>query len=170
MFHLELQFQVPQFQQSFLLQLCLYRMGALQFHLQVGWPLTPFVSTFTPVSTITVFSWASCLAPILLPACSSPQASVFFGIPFATGIRKGIQDWPAHAAILNKLVSKITGGHFVDLANLLSANLCRVDNEPQHVMDRKLVTSTTKQRQVEVEDIFRLKWSCTLRILNAGWT
>lgn len=64
---------------------------------------------------------------------------------------------PEHAPIPSKMVMKITGGHFVDLANLLSVNLHTMESEPQPFLDGKLVISTTKRRQVELRDI--LNWT-----------
>ena len=47
-----------------------------------------------------------------------------------------------------KLVSKITSGQFVDLADLLSVNLRAVDQEPHTFLDSKLLVSR-KRRLVE---------------------
>ena len=52
---------------------------------------------------------------------------------------------------------KITCGHFLDLADLLSANLRMGDNEPQTFLEGKLVMSAPKRRVVEVSDI--LTWT-----------
>lgn len=60
---------------------------------------------------------------------------------------------PGHAPIPSKLVSKVTGGHFDDLADLLSLNLRAVESEPQTFLDGKLVVLPTKRRQAEIHDI-----------------
>ena len=61
-----------------------------------------------------------------------------------------------HAPIPAKVVSKIINGQFVDLADLLSANLRAVDQEPHTVLDGKLLVSE-KRRLVEISDI--LTWT-----------
>ena len=63
---------------------------------------------------------------------------------------------PGHAPIPAKLVTKITSGQFVDLADLLSANLRSVEHEPQTFLDGKLLVSK-KHRAVEIQDI--LTWT-----------
>lgn len=63
---------------------------------------------------------------------------------------------PGHAPIPAKLVSKITSGQFVDLADLSLANLPVVDQEPHTFLDGKLLVSR-KRRLVEITDI--LTWT-----------
>ena len=63
---------------------------------------------------------------------------------------------PGHAPIPAKLVLKITSGQFVDLTDLLSANLWMAEQEPQTFLDGKLVVSK-KRRAVEIQDI--LTWT-----------
>ena len=63
---------------------------------------------------------------------------------------------PGHAPIPPKLVAKITSGQFMDLADLLSANLRTAEHEPQTFLDGKLVVSN-KRRVVEIQDI--LTWT-----------
>lgn len=69
---------------------------------------------------------------------------------------------PGHAPVPYKLVAKITAGYFVDLADLLSANLRAADMEPQTFLDGKLVVSSSRRRVVEVQDI--LTWTEALTI------
>ena len=54
-------------------------------------------------------------------------------------------------------MSKIVGGQFVQLADLLSVNLRAVKQEPQTFLDCKLEVSSSKRRQVEIKDI--LTWT-----------
>jgi len=63
---------------------------------------------------------------------------------------------PGHVPIPAKQVSKITSGQFVDLADLLSANLRLAEQEPQTFLDGKLLVSK-KCRQVEIQEI--LTWT-----------
>ena len=64
---------------------------------------------------------------------------------------------PGHAPIPAKLVNKITQGQFVELADLLSANLRAVELELQTFLEGKLLVSKSKRRQVEIRDI--LTWT-----------
>ena len=63
---------------------------------------------------------------------------------------------PGHAPIPLKLLSKIIGSQFVDLADLLSANLRSVEHKPQIFLEGKLLVSN-KQRVLEIKDI--LTWT-----------
>ena len=56
---------------------------------------------------------------------------------------------PGHAPVPSKLVSKIVGGQFAELADLLSVNLRALEQEPQMFLDGTLVVSSSKRRQVE---------------------
>ena len=49
-------------------------------------------------------------------------------------------------------MSKVVDGQFVELADLLSANLRVVEQEPQTFLDGKRVVSSSKHRQVEIKD------------------
>ena len=64
---------------------------------------------------------------------------------------------PGHAPVPHKLVGKITNSQFVDLADLLSANLRLPEQEPQTYLEGKLIVSSSKRRLVEVKDI--LTWT-----------
>ena len=122
--------------------------------------LPAFVPTFTPVPAITVSSSARPVAPTPstfvspgvtsgLPSLESSLASPKSEKAFIVG--------PGHAPIPSKLVSKIVGGQFVELADLLSVNLRAVEQEPQTFLDGKLVVSSSKRRRVERIDI--LTWT-----------
>ena len=54
-------------------------------------------------------------------------------------------------------MSKVVGGKFVELADLLSVNLRAVEQEPQTFLDGKLMVSSSKRGQVEIKDI--LTWT-----------
>ena len=60
---------------------------------------------------------------------------------------------PGYAPIPYKLVSKITAGLFVDLADLLPDNIRAQEIEPQAFLEGKLVVSGSKKRVVEIADI-----------------
>ena len=85
------------------------------------------------------------------------SASTYLGSSlFPPSADKAFVVGPGHAPIPAKLVSKITSGQFVDLADLLSANLRTAEQEPQTFLDGKLVVSK-KRRAVEIQDI--LTWT-----------
>ena len=71
------------------------------------------------------------------PSTSSGLGSSFVP-PF---LEKVFLVGPGHAPIPAKLVSKISSGQFVDLADLLSANLRAVDQEPHSILYFKLLVS-----------------------------
>ena len=48
----------------------------------------------------------------------------------------------------------MAGGQFVELVDLLPANLRAVEQEPQTFLHGKLLVSVSKRRQVEIKDIF----------------
>ena len=73
-------------------------------------------------------------------------------VPPSMSPEKAFVVGPGHAPIPAKVVSKIISGQFVDLADLLSANLRPVDQEPHTFLDGKLLVSQ-KRRLVEISDI-----------------
>ena len=117
--------------------------------------LPPFVPTFSTMSTITG-SGSACLSSITAPVISSHLSSWPVGSEgLASSSEKAFVVGPGHAPIPPKLVKKITNGEFVELADLLSANLRAVDQEPHTFLDGKLLVSK-KRRLVEIADI--LTW------------
>lgn len=53
-----------------------------------------------------------------------------------------------------KLVSQIVSGKYVDLSELLAANLVRSDPEPQLLLDRRLLLTTPpKKQRRRIDDI-----------------
>ena len=96
--------------------------------------LPAFVSMFPSVPAITSCNSSRPVAAFTSPVMvthvtvtfsglDSPVFSPLFNTAFVVG--------PGHALIPAKLVSKITGGQFVDLVDLLSANLHSNEHEPQ---------------------------------------
>ena len=69
---------------------------------------------------------------------------------------------PGHAPVPSKLVSKIVGGQFVELADLLSVTLRALEQEPQMLLDGMLVVSSSKRRQVEKKDILTWTYAFTI--------
>ena len=99
--------------------------------------LPPLVPTFTPLSAMTFSSSARLVAltpsTFVWPGVTSSLLSLesSFASPksekaFIVGL--------GHAPIPSKQVSKMVGGQFVELADLLSANLRAVEQEPQTIL------------------------------------
>ena len=86
----------------------------------------PFVPIFTPVSAITSLSLTGLVNSVPLPLFSTgvPYSQANMGLsPLPPKAEKAFVVGPGHAPVPYKLVAKITAGHFVDLADFLSANL-----------------------------------------------
>ena len=106
-----------------------------------------FISTFaTPIpalasSSARSLSSVSLAAPISLNAAQVPSAipGVVADQPFFVG--------PGFSPIPAKLVSQIVCGKYVDLSELLAANLMHSDPEPQLLLDGRLVLTTPPKKQ-----------------------
>ncbi|KAK3730981.1 hypothetical protein QZH41_020373, partial [Actinostola sp. cb2023] len=88
----------------------------------------------TSLANGSVTSWPSLVAPSL--------AAVVHPVlhqPFVIG--------PGCSPIPSKLVTQIVGGKYVDLSELIAANLTEAQNEPQLLLDGRIVLSTTPRRQ-----------------------
>ena len=128
--------------------------------LQVRLSFPAFVPTFMPVPAITVSSSARPMAPTLSTFVSPGVTSSLPSLESLLASPKSEKAFivvPGHAPIPSKLMSKIVGGQFVELADLLSVNLRAVEQEPQTFLDGKLVVSLSKRKQVEIKDI--LTWT-----------
>lgn len=109
-----------------------------------------------PVSAITSLSLARLMAPISFPSTASTITSCYSNLPATTApskLDKAFVVGPGHAPIYAKLVAKTTGGHFIELADMLSANPQAMEQEPQAFLNGTLVASGPKRRQVEIHDI-----------------
>ena len=100
--------------------------------------LPSFVSTFLPVPAISG-SNSACL----MDSFPSTRASSSLGgglpfVPPSMSPEKAFVVGPGHAPIPAKMVSKIISGQFVDLADLLSANLRTMDQEPHTFFGRQV--------------------------------
>ena len=113
-----------------------------------------FVSTFaTPIpalasSSARSLSSVSLATPISLTAAQVPSSisGVVAEQPFVVG--------PGFSPIPAKFVSQIVSGKYVDLSELLAANLVRSDPEPQLLLDGRLVLTTPpKKQRRRIDDI-----------------
>ena len=68
-------------------------------------------------------------------------------------LNKAFKVGPGYAPVPYKLVSKITAGLFVDLADLLPDNIRAQEIEHQAFLEGKLVVSRTKKRVIEIAGI-----------------
>ena len=115
-----------------------------------------FVTTFSaPLNSITTpatgTSHGSWPVPLGNVASSSSLPSVpILNQPFVVG--------PGFSPIPAKTVGQILAGKFVDLSDLLSANISQAEPEGQVLLDGRLVfTPSTKKQRRRVEDI--VTWS-----------
>ena len=92
------------------------------------------------------------MSPLFATSWSLPQVEANLAMPLPKA-EKAFVVGPGHAPVPHKLVGKIANGQFVDLADLLSANLRLPEQEPQTYLDGKLIVSSFKRRLVEVKDI-----------------
>ena len=135
-----------------------------------------FSSSGTPCSTsqfsgmlvvpsfiLTYSSFGSPLFVSTLPATYSANLPVVVGgsCGSATGsesstfpnLNKAFVVGPGYAPVRYKLVSKITAGLFVDLADLLPDNIRAEEVELQVFLEAKLVVSVSKKWVIEIADI-----------------
>ena len=121
--------------------------------------LPAFVSTFPSVSATTssnsarpVLSFAS---PVIATHVYSASTNLSSSL-LPPSVDRAFVVGPGHAPIPAKLILKITSSQFVDLTNLLSANLRTAEQEPRTFLDGKLVVSK-KRQVVKIQDI--LTWT-----------
>ena len=117
--------------------------------------LPAFVSMFPSVPAITGSNSSRPVAFFISPVMATHVTGAFSGLDgpvFSPLFDKAFVVGPGHA----KLVFKITGGQFVDLADLLSANLRSIEHELQTFLEGKLLVSN-KCRVLEIKDI--LTWT-----------
>ena len=88
--------------------------------------------------------------PMVIGGSSSGATANFFS-PHT--LNKAFVISPGYDPVPYKLVAKITGGQFIDLADLLPDNIRAQEVEPQAFLEGKLVVVGSKKRIVEIEDI-----------------
>ena len=114
-----------------------------------------FVNTFTaPAGSSHILpSSLSMLSPSIasapLPACPTS-----FSLSTVPTIQQPFIVGPGFLPVPYKLVSQITSGKFIDLAELLSDNLRDNEAEPQLLLDGRLVlTANSKRPKRSIDDI-----------------
>ena len=122
--------------------------------------LPSFIPQFTPLPSTSSLSSvslvASSMSPLFATGQSLPRAAASLVLPLPM-TEKAFVVGPGHAPLPYKLVAKITSGQFVDLADLLSANLRSPEQKPQTYLEGKLIVSSSKCRLVEIKHI--LTWA-----------
>ena len=117
--------------------------------------LPAVVPTFYPVSAITDSNLARFGSPITSQFASLSAASSLPNLSYSASgpiSKKAFIVGPGHAPIPAKLAKKIIEGQFVELADLLTVNLCAVEEEPQTFLEGKLLVSNAKRRQVSFSE------------------
>ena len=114
-----------------------------------------FISTYSTlggpsVVSILPASSAEHLPVVVGGSCGGAIASVSSTFP---SLYKAFVVGPGCAPVPYKIVSKITAGLFVDLADLLPDNIQAHEIESQAFLEGKLVVSGSKKRVVEIADI-----------------
>ena len=114
-----------------------------------------FISTYSSLGGPPVVSNLPATSSANLPvvvggSCGGVTGSDSFMFP---SLNKAFVVGPGYAPVPYKLVSKITAGFFVDLAELLPDNIRAQEIEPQAFLEGKLVVSGSKKRVIEITDI-----------------
>ena len=110
------------------------------------------VPAFVNTSAVPTMSSLSLPASSLAPCASSfslglsaPLVSPSLQQPFIIG--------PGFSPVPYKIVSQILTGKFINLSELLSANLGESESEPQLLFDGRIVLSSTKRPKRKIDDI-----------------
>ena len=117
-----------------------------------------FISTYSTLGSPSVVSTLPASSTEHFPvvvggSCGGAIAPVSSTFP---SLYKAFVAGPGYAHVPYKIVSKITAGLFVDLANLLPDNIRAQEIEPLAFLEGKLVVSGSKKRVVEIADIITL--------------
>ena len=125
-----------------------------------------FISTYSSLGSPSVVSSLPATSSAILPLVVGGSCGGATGTEFSTfpNLSKAFVVGPGYAPIPYKLVSRITAGLFVDLADLLPDNIRAQEIEPQAFLEGKLVVSGSKKRVVEIADI--ITWIVAFTIFS----
>ena len=114
-----------------------------------------FISTYSTLGSPSVVSSLpsaiSVTNPPLPVGGSSSGAAAPLSMP--PTLAKAFVIGLGYTPVPYKLVAKITGGQFIELADLLSDNIKAQETEPQAFLEGRLLVSNNKKRVVEITDI-----------------
>lgn len=109
-------------------------------------PCTVMSSTAPMLSTSPSVAPNSSYANATATNISVPSIAPILHQPFVVG--------PGCSPVPAKIVAQIVSGKFIDLSELISANMTEVENEPQLLLDGRVVLSSTPKRsRRKIEDI-----------------
>ena len=91
--------------------------------------------------------------PMVVGGSLSGAAANFSTLPTQN---KAFAISPGYVPVPYKLVAKITGGQFIELADLLPDSIRAQEIEPQAFLEGKLAVAGSKKRIVEIENIVTL--------------
>ena len=125
-------------------------------------PVPSFACTFSMPPASAAISSALATAPIVSPSLVSTPGAV----SSPPGLHQPFVVGPGCSPVPAKLVTQIVGGKFVDLSDLIAANLVESENDPQLVLDGRIVLTSTpaKRNRRRVEDI--ATWTEAFSIYN----
>ncbi|CAH3172611.1 unnamed protein product [Porites evermanni] len=114
-----------------------------------------FISTYSSFGGPSVVSSLLATSSANLPVVVGGSCGGATGTASSTfpNLNKAFVVGPGYAPVPYKLVSKITAGLFVDLADLLPDNIRAQEIESQAFLEGKLVVSGSKKRVIEIADI-----------------
>ena len=114
-----------------------------------------FISTYSLSGGPSVVSSLPSTSSANLPAVVGGSCGGATGTESSTfpNLNKAFVVGLGYAPVPYKLVSKITAGLFVDLADLLPDNIRAQEIEPQAFLEGKQVVSGSKKRVIEIADI-----------------
>lgn len=112
-----------------------------------------FVTTFCPPHMSLATSCSNVASSL-----AAPLRGVGSSIPFAPSLLSPLDQpfvvGPGFSPVPGKLVAQIVAGKFIELSDLLSANLQLTEPEPQLLLDGRLVlTAQPKKQRRRIEDI-----------------
>ena len=114
-----------------------------------------FISTYSSFGGPSAVSTLPAMFSANLPVVGRGSCGGMTGSESSTfpNLNKAFVVGPGYAPVPYKIVSKITAGLFVDLADLFPDNIRAQEIEPQACFEGKLAVSGSKKRVIEITDL-----------------
>ena len=114
-----------------------------------------FISTYSSFGGPSAVSTLPAMSSANLPVVGRGSCGGMIGSESSTfpNLNKAFVVGPGYAPVPYKIVSKITAGLFVDLADLFPDNIRAQEIEPQACFEGKLAVSGSKKRVIEITDL-----------------